>query len=115
MRRGTGTGAPGQAEPAYYLPAKRRFSARVREMSVSSCSATPSPVSAVPARRSAGGRWPATLGAMAATEPDTHARVASAYRRFAQFGAAGRSPVYERIANAVSEDAELLNWLAEMP
>jgi hypothetical protein len=42
-------------------------------------------------------------------------RIATRYRRFAQFGAAGRSPLYERIANAVADDPEILARLATMP
>jgi hypothetical protein len=52
---------------------------------------------------------------VAAPEPDVRARIAARYRRFAQFGAAGRSPLYERIANVIAEDARILRWLAEMP
>jgi hypothetical protein len=48
-------------------------------------------------------------------EPDTRSQIAARYRRFARFGAAGRSPVYERICNAVAEDGQILKWLAGMP
>src|SRR5437588_10405258 len=49
------------------------------------------------------------------SESDVRSQVATRYRRFARFGAAGRSPVYERIANAVAEDVQILDWLAAMP
>jgi hypothetical protein len=52
---------------------------------------------------------------MAGSQADLHARIATRYRRFARFGAAGRSPVYERITNAVADDAQIIEWLAEMP
>jgi hypothetical protein len=48
-------------------------------------------------------------------ELDVRGRIADRYRHFARFGAAGRSPVYERIANAVAEDVPILDWLAAMP
>jgi hypothetical protein len=56
-------------------------------------------------------------GTMMATapEPDVRSEIALRYRRFARFGAAGRSPLYERIANAVAEDAQVLARLAAMP
>lgn len=50
-----------------------------------------------------------------ADDLDPRVQISSRYRRFARFGAAGRSPVYERIANAVAEDAQILEWLAAMP
>ncbi|MBV9535431.1 MAG: DUF2332 domain-containing protein [Solirubrobacterales bacterium] len=50
-----------------------------------------------------------------APEPDVRAQIATRYRRFAHFGAARRSPVYERITNAIAQDAQILDWLAEMP
>jgi hypothetical protein len=52
-----------------------------------------------------------------ATAPrsDVHRQIATRYRRFARFGAARRSPVYERISSAVAEDAQILDWLAAMP
>ena len=52
---------------------------------------------------------------VSASEPDVRARIATRYRRFARFGAAGRSPVYERISNAVAEDRDILDRLAAMP
>src|SRR5436305_6098532 len=52
---------------------------------------------------------------MTALEPDPRAQIATRYRRFAQFGAAGRSPLYEGITKAVAEDAQIVEWLAEMP
>ncbi|HEY3944711.1 MAG TPA: DUF2332 domain-containing protein [Solirubrobacteraceae bacterium] len=48
-------------------------------------------------------------------ESDVRSQIATRYRRFARFGAAGRSPVYERITNAVADDAQILDWLAAMP
>lgn len=48
-------------------------------------------------------------------ESDVRSRIAARYRRFARFGAAGRSPVYERITNNVADDAQILDWLAAMP
>lgn len=50
-----------------------------------------------------------------APESDVRSHIATRYRRFARFGAAGRSPVYERITKAVADDAQILNWLAAMP
>ena len=50
-----------------------------------------------------------------APESDVCSRIARRYRRFARFGAAGRSPVYERITKAVADDAQILDWLASMP
>lgn len=50
-----------------------------------------------------------------APESDVRSHIAARYRRFARFGAAGRSPVYERITEAVADDAQILNWLAAMP
>jgi hypothetical protein len=52
---------------------------------------------------------------VSAPEPDVRARIALRYRRFARFGAAGRSPLYERISNAVAEDGDILDRLAAMP
>lgn len=52
---------------------------------------------------------------MSPAERDVRARIATGYRRFARFGTAGRSPVYGRIANAVADDAQILQWLAGMP
>lgn len=52
---------------------------------------------------------------MAAAKPDLRAQIATRYRRFARFGAAGRSPVYRRIADAVAQDGQILDRLAEMP
>lgn len=48
-------------------------------------------------------------------ERDIRARIADGYRRFAQFGTAGRSLVYGRIAAAVADDTQILEWLAQMP
>ncbi|MBV8734435.1 MAG: hypothetical protein JO120_06625, partial [Solirubrobacterales bacterium] len=45
----------------------------------------------------------------AAPEPDVRAQIATRYRRFAHFGAARRSPVYERITNAIAQDAQILD------
>jgi hypothetical protein len=50
-----------------------------------------------------------------APKSDLRSQIAARYRRFARFGAAGRSPVYERITNAVADDAQILDWLAAMP
>ncbi len=50
-----------------------------------------------------------------APEQEVRSRIATRYRRFARFGAAGRSPLYERIADAVAEDPEILGRLAAMP
>ncbi len=50
-----------------------------------------------------------------APESEVRSQIATRYRRFAQFGAAGRSPAYERITNAVADDAQILDWLAAMP
>jgi hypothetical protein len=50
-----------------------------------------------------------------APESDVRSQIATRYRRFARFGAAGRSPIYERITNAVADDAQILDWLAAMP
>ncbi len=52
---------------------------------------------------------------MATAERDIRAKIADSYRSFADFGTAGRSPVYGRIANAVADDAQILEWLAGMP
>ncbi|MGN6169256.1 MAG: DUF2332 domain-containing protein [Solirubrobacteraceae bacterium] len=51
---------------------------------------------------------------MAALDSDVPA-IAARYRRFAQFGAAGRSPVYERLGYAIAQDAQILDGLAAMP
>jgi hypothetical protein len=51
----------------------------------------------------------------AAPESDVRSQIATRYRRFARFGAAGRSPVYERITTAVADDAQILDRLAAMP
>lgn len=42
-------------------------------------------------------------------------RLSRRYRRFAEVEAAGRSPVYERLALFVAESAEILGFLAELP
>jgi hypothetical protein len=44
-----------------------------------------------------------------------HDRIATAYRRFADEEARGRSPLYEAFAGGVAEDAVLLRLLADMP
>ncbi len=51
----------------------------------------------------------------AAPESDVRSEIALRYRRFARFGAAGRSPLYERIASAVADDAEVIARLEAMP
>jgi hypothetical protein len=42
-------------------------------------------------------------------------RIATRYRLFARYGAAGRSPVYERLATALASDPFVLDRLAELP
>jgi hypothetical protein len=42
-------------------------------------------------------------------------RIASRYQQFARYGAAGRSPLYARIAAALASDEFVLRRLAEMP
>jgi Uncharacterized protein conserved in bacteria (DUF2332) len=40
---------------------------------------------------------------------------AESYRRFATYEAAGRSPAYEQLANAVAEDGLILSFLGRLP
>jgi hypothetical protein len=46
---------------------------------------------------------------------DAREQISRRYHRFAQYGAAGRSPIYERIAHALAKDDFVLDRLAEMP
>ena len=46
---------------------------------------------------------------------DSDATTAENYRRFARLEAAGRSPAYERLAEAVAGDEEILGFLARLP
>jgi hypothetical protein len=42
-------------------------------------------------------------------------RIAAAYRRFAEVEAAGRSPLYEALAQRIAEDGEVLGFLLRLP
>ncbi len=46
---------------------------------------------------------------------EVRARIARRYERFAAYGAAGRSPLYERITRALARDRFVLDHLAELP
>jgi hypothetical protein len=46
---------------------------------------------------------------------EARARIARRYEHFAQYGAAGRSPLYARIARALAHDRFVLDRLAELP
>ncbi|HEX6443088.1 MAG TPA: DUF2332 domain-containing protein [Stellaceae bacterium] len=48
-------------------------------------------------------------------QPEQHARIAAAYRRFADTEAQGRSPLYHELANGVASDPELIEFLAGLP
>ncbi len=45
----------------------------------------------------------------------SHEAVRASWRRFAANEARGRSPIYERLAEAVAGDAALVDWLATLP
>lgn len=53
------------------------------------------------------------MGAM--TGHDSDITTAANYWRFARLEAAGRSPAYERLAEAVADDKEILGFLARLP
>lgn len=48
-------------------------------------------------------------------QPEEHARIAAAYRRFAETEAQGRSPLYRELANGVAADPDLIEFLAGLP
>ena len=48
-------------------------------------------------------------------DSEEHARIAAAYRRFAETEADGRSPLYRELANSVAANPELIAFLAGLP
>lgn len=48
-------------------------------------------------------------------EPEEHATIAAAYRRFAETEAEGRSPLYRELANGVAADPATIEFLAGLP
>ena len=46
---------------------------------------------------------------------EEHARIAAAYRRFAEAEARGRSPLYEELSYGVAADPDVIGFLAQLP
>jgi hypothetical protein len=55
------------------------------------------------------------VDAMARSGDEARKRIARKYEQFASYGAAGRSPLYARIAAALASDAFVVERLAELP